>query len=572
MSTNSYRQVKLDEFEKEFNQLIELSSQDLGSSIVAVSDEWFAPAKCLINPKPAQAYPGQFGPNGALYDGWESRRHNALYDWVIIRLGVSSATIEAFDLDTTHFSGNEAPACCVFGLPISSQSDSASTIAPSADHPQWQEVLPTVPLGPSSRHLFKINETTETYRYLKLHMIPDGGLARFRVYGHPIPIFPENLVSRFDLASALLGAQVVLTSNQHYGVGSNLILPGRGPESMDGGWETRRSRKPGHSDHVIIKLSTTGYLDYTEIDTNYFIGNFPQEVDLNGTNSDQLIPSPDAEWVQILPKTKLGPHQQQYFQLSRPNVPLTHVKMTIYPDGGIKRVRLFGRRSPSCDDPLVLPNPEPTAPGLPIPFLSVCPSKPMITVPVLPLTRAAFAPFGSTIEAHDDPRTWPPSIQHKTVNFGCAEKYCDVAQIESLKTPTGILPKSNLCIFSSQPWPETIDGESKRSWKLKGLERHPYSSQSFIPLTPNKQVSDSSSYLVVVGSDNGDGKPDWKNLRAFLAQSDQGITYKPNTWHAPLIAIKKPMDFACIVNETGIAEFDCELVECEGEEVVCELD
>ncbi|EGG12868.1 uncharacterized protein MELLADRAFT_76395 [Melampsora larici-populina 98AG31] len=245
--------------------------------------------------------------------------------------------------------------------------------------------------------------------------------------------------------------------------------------------------------------------------------------------------------------------------------------MTIYPDGGIKRVRLFGRRAPSYDIPLVLPEPKSTTSDLPAPFLCVCPSKPAITVPVLPLTRAAFSPFGYTIEAHDDPRTWHPSIQHKTVNFGSAEKYCDVAQIETLKTPTGVEPKSNLCIFSAQPWPETIGGEGNRRWKLKGLERHAYSSQSFLPLASNKEVSGLGSYLVVVGYDNGDGKPDWKNLRAFLAQADQGISYKPNTWHAPLIAIKEPMNFACIVNETGIPEFDCELVECGGEEVVCEL-
>lgn len=81
-----------------------------------------------------------------------------------------------------------------------------------------------------------------------------GGIARFRVYGRPIPVFPSDEKARFDMASVLLGARVVFTSNQHYGVGSNLILPGRGPANMDGGWETRRSREPGHSDHVIVKL------------------------------------------------------------------------------------------------------------------------------------------------------------------------------------------------------------------------------------------------------------------------------------------------------------------------------
>ncbi|KAG0151332.1 hypothetical protein CROQUDRAFT_36949 [Cronartium quercuum f. sp. fusiforme G11] len=560
--TERYQSIGLEDFHAHFGGLIELSSEALGSSIVSVSDEWFAPASSLLKVNPAQSFPGQFGPNGALYDGWESRRHNSrpTGDWVVIRLGVSSATVSGFDVDTTHFSGNEGPACRVFAFPSGPEADSVSPTGPSPDDPLWQEILPTVPLGPSSRHLFKIPKTSQTYQYVKLHMIPDGGIARFRVYGHPIPVFPADLTTQFDLASVLLGAQVVLTSNQHYGVGSNLILPGRGPASMDGGWETRRSRTPGHSDHVIIKLSTKGYLFYTEVDTNYFIGNFPQQVDFYGTESDQLIPGTDANWQQILPKTKLGPHQQQYFQLTKPELALTHVKMTIYPDGGIKRVRLVGCRTPTASPPATLPSPNAFA-EISVPHLCICPTKPKIKIPVLPLTRAGFAPFGSTIEAYDDSRTWPPSIRHKTVNFGSAEKYNNVAQLVTITTPNGLQPAPNFCVFSCKPWPRTDDNK----WALKGLERHPYSSQSFVPLGAG-----TGRYLVVVGLDNGTGKPDLGNLRGFMAQVGQGISYEPNVWHAPLIAVDQSMDFACVVYETGVAEFDCELVECD-QEVVCEM-
>jgi len=95
--------------------LVELSSVALGSKIVSVSDEFFAEAFHLIKVEPAVSLKGSFGPNGALYSGWETRRHNPTYDWCIIKLG-APGSIYAFDIDTCHFNGNEAPEVSVDGL------------------------------------------------------------------------------------------------------------------------------------------------------------------------------------------------------------------------------------------------------------------------------------------------------------------------------------------------------------------------------------------------------------------------------------------------------------------------
>ena len=107
--------------------------------------------------------------------------------------------------------------------------------------------------------------------YVKLKMYPDGGIvslslmfvfllvvnqhrqARFRVYGHVSPVHPSNESELFDLAHVFAGGRVEYTSDQHFGIGSNLILPGRG-KNMGGGWETKRSRQKEHKDWVIIKL------------------------------------------------------------------------------------------------------------------------------------------------------------------------------------------------------------------------------------------------------------------------------------------------------------------------------
>jgi len=562
------------DFDQHFHSLIELSSESLGGSVIAVSDQWFAPAESLLKPHPPLDLRGQFGPNGALYDGWESRRHNPSHDWVIIQLGVPSGTIVGFDIDTTLFNGNEAPACSVYGL------DRLSPAPDSPDDPQWRELLPVVFLGPSARHLFKIPETEKGYRYLKLHMIPDGGIARFRVYGNPIPVFPEG---RFDLASVLLGARVVVTSDQHYGVGSNLILPGRGPKSMDGGWETKRSRKPGHCDFVVIKLATQGFLDYAEIDTNYFIGNFPQMVDLYATVSDQIVPDPQSKWTEILAKSKLGPHQQQYFQLSNSQEKFTHVRMTIYPDGGVKRVRLFGRRIGTSEGNTELPIPNPSTQEenerIPTSVPMKKSSEILRRLPILPLSRAGFGPYGSVIEAHLDLRASPPDIRSKVVNFGTATKFDHVARLETT-THDSPAPAPNLCTFSCQPWEPELASSGRFEWRLKGLERHQFSSQTFIPLATHTRTAEQAEqdqfnsqtegeYLIVVALDNN-GKPNLDSLRAFLGTKSQGISYFKNIWHAPLIAINNRMDFTCLIYETGDPKIDCELVEIH--DVVCELD
>lgn len=115
--------------------------------------------------------------------------------------------------------------------------------------------MPISPLGPSSRHLFTLDPKDQgtPFTHVKLMMHPDGGIARFRVYGSVIPLFPKELSVPLDLAHSFNGGRVVFVSNQHYGVGSNLLLSGRGKDMGDG-WETRRSRIPGHKDYVVIKL------------------------------------------------------------------------------------------------------------------------------------------------------------------------------------------------------------------------------------------------------------------------------------------------------------------------------
>ncbi|KAE9411273.1 allantoicase [Gymnopus androsaceus JB14] len=525
----SFEQIKLDDA---FSGSTELSSVALGGRVLSVSDEFFAEAFHLLLVEPPPSLKGQFGPNGALYSGWESRRHNPRYDWCIIKLG-ASGTIVGFDIDTTHFNGNEAPEASVqaFYDPLSSD--------PDATDARWTEILPKVKLGPSSRHLFTIpNAPSATY--VKLNMYPDGGIARFRVYGHVKPLF--------DLAHVFAGGRVEFVSDQHFGVGSNLILPGRGKDMGDG-WETKRSRLPGHKDWVIIKA--------VELDTAHFKGNFPESCEIHALSSvndvDWTVERSESEdWTLVLPRTKLGPHRQHYFQLENvEGVAFTHIKVTIHPDGGLKRVRMLGRREVAGASKV-----PSTAYELES-VTTLVASKPAAaksTLPVLPLTPEAFAPFGQVIQAYGDHTAAPKGTKITPANGGTASKFHKLSLLAS-SYPPNAGATAGLSVYRCQPLKDVnmTDGTTELT--------------DLYPMGPgpNEGLADPGHrYLVVVAKNGENDKPDLKTLRAFVACTSQGIVYNTGIWHQPMTVLDKALDFTCIETQIGNGSIeDCEIVELE---------
>ncbi|GAA5926177.1 allantoicase [Sporobolomyces koalae] len=565
--------LPLESFDQHFGSLIELSSEALGGSIEAVSDEFFAAAACLLRVPPSVSMKGQFGPNGALFDGWESRRHNPSYDWVIVKLG-AKGSIVGVDIDTGHFSGNESPASGVWGALV----PEGETI--SQDSPLWSPLLPITPLGPAQRHLFNLpSGPSPAVTHLKLTMHPDGGIGRFRAYGHVLPSAtpaPSTVTSAglVDLGHVLNGGTVTGESDQHFGRGGNLILPGRGKDMGDG-WETRRSRGrlgTGKGDWVVLKLGEPGYLEWVDIDTLHFVGNFPESAALKGIISKEECPSyDDAGWTEILSNTKLGPHRQHFYQLGEREKAWTHVRLDIFPDGGVKRLRLYGRpasqhaqgysaaHSIASPSPVALAAAAIAAPNNQSAASSATSAVTVPKLPAVPLTPSSFAVYGSVLQSYPDARCAPKSIPIKTVNFGTAQKYNFLSPtaaprpVPAEHAAQGVEQQLNMCVFRCEPQ-DAIGGEDGK-WQVRVLERHEFSSQTFVPMG-----TASGSYLVLVALPGPAGLPDLTTLRAFLASSSQGITYHANVWHHPLIALGgKPIDFSCFVWETGVAKLDCEI-------------
>ncbi|KAL8712581.1 MAG: hypothetical protein Q9220_003112 [cf. Caloplaca sp. 1 TL-2023] len=326
---------------------IDLISSSLDSSILAFSDEWFAAASNLTKPNPPIRRPGVFVDTGAWYDGWETRRHNPEpYDWVIIKLGVASGRVNGVEVDTAFFDGNHAEAVEVQGCYEVGEDANAEVV--KKEYSGWRPVLGHRECGPTQRQAWTVQDDRHV-THVRLCMFPDGGIARFRLYGQVVPVFPTSMDQQVELSAAVMGGMVVDASEEHFGSSSsNLLLPGRGVD-MGGGWETRRSRVKGHVDWVIVRLGSRGHIRRIIVDTAFYRGNFPQAMKVDACDCVAGTPkAEDTRWKEVVGLQKLGPDKEHEYAGPSLNhvegAAYTHLKMTIVPDGGVKRFRVLGTR------------------------------------------------------------------------------------------------------------------------------------------------------------------------------------------------------------------------------------
>jgi allantoicase len=321
-----------------FHQWVRLEQPRLGTRVVFATDDFFADKSRLIDPTGAKFVPDKYDENGKWMDGWESRRKREPgHDYCILRLGIPGI-VRGFDIDTSHFTGNFPPHASVDACVSQDE-------IPGEDA-DWRELLSKVGLQGDSHHFFSV-DSNNAYTHLRLNIFPDGGVARLRVFGEIRPDrseFGENEI--IDLLAFENGGRALLCSDEHFGSMHNLTVPGRGV-NMGDGWETARRRKPGN-DWVILALGFPGTIERVEIDTAHFKGNYPdraaiQAALLTSSEPDDLEVASE-NWATLLPESKLDMDQQHFFtdKLHKIGV-VSHVRLSIFPDGGISRLRFFGR-------------------------------------------------------------------------------------------------------------------------------------------------------------------------------------------------------------------------------------
>jgi allantoicase len=169
---------------------------------------------------------------------------------------------------------------------------------------------------------------------------------------------PGSLDRFVDLASRRFGGSVVAANDETFAPKESLILPsvptftartfGHRGQVYDG-WETRRRREPGH-DWAVVRLGLPGIVHGVVVDTAHFTGNYPEAASVDGRWEDgypaaaELVGT-EAGWAGLVPRRRLRGDTRNVFAAG-PRHLVTHVRLAIYPDGGVARLRVYGEVVP----------------------------------------------------------------------------------------------------------------------------------------------------------------------------------------------------------------------------------
>lgn len=320
-----------------FTKYLNLADARLGTLALSVTDDWFADVNRLFQHTAPVFRPEVFDGNGKWMDGWEARRkRHEGYDHTIIRLGVAG-TIKGVDIDTSFFTGNYPPSASLEACFLESGDPDAATL--------WTEILPAVELQGDKHHLHTIDSNLP-YSHLRFNIYPDGGVARLRVHGVPYKNWAGSEAGEIvDLCAALNGGRAIACSDEHYGQMGNIINPGRAAVMAEG-WETARRRTPGN-DWVIVALGVPGEVDSVLVDTLHYKGNYPDRVSIQAAyvkgGTDNQIETQSLFWRDLLPEQKMEMDREHHYAAELQKLgPITHVRLNVFPDGGVSRLRLWG--------------------------------------------------------------------------------------------------------------------------------------------------------------------------------------------------------------------------------------
>lgn len=318
-------------------RFVDLAQPRLGSQVVYATDDFFGDKGRLIDPGEPVFVPGKYDENGKWMDGWESRRKRGPgHDWCVVKLG-APGLVGGFEIDTRHFTGNYPPEAevevCVCGETLPGDDAAWTTATPrqelKGDDRAWRPLEHPVPAT-----------------HVRLHIYPDGGVARLRVWGRVDPdwskVAEEEVI---DLLAMAWGGRGIVANDEHFGRIGNLTAPGRGRDMGDG-WETRRRREPGH-DWAILELGTFGRVGEVVVDTAHFKGNYPDRCSIQATarahGPPHEIAAQAEAWPLLLPEVKLQADHVHRFKAELSDLgPIRFVRFNVHPDGGVSRLRLMG--------------------------------------------------------------------------------------------------------------------------------------------------------------------------------------------------------------------------------------
>jgi allantoicase len=325
-----------------WESLPDLAVRSLGGSVMAANDEFFADKENLVKPEAPDFTPLTFTAKGQQYDGWETRRRRGVpgHDWALVRLG-APGVIRGVVVDTAFFLANFPERCRVLATAVDGYPAPADL-----DAADWVELVPPTRLAGGTANAFAV-EVEQRFTHVRLEILPDGGVARLRVHGEPVPDPRQWAGLPLDLAAAVNGGLVTACSDSFYSPPDNLLRPGLS-QRMSDGWETSRRRDDGN-DWAVIQLAGHAVPVVAELDTTHYRGNCPDHAVLSGMDA-QADP---GQWFPLLAPARLQPDTPHRFRLAADR-PVTHVRLDIVPDGGLARFRLYGQLTPGGADAALL--------------------------------------------------------------------------------------------------------------------------------------------------------------------------------------------------------------------------
>ncbi len=335
----------------EFAHLVNLAEDLTGTFVLWATDDYFAEKENLLRPDAPVFLAEKFTDKGKWMDGWETQRKRSDgHDVCIIRLGTPGA-VHGVVFDTTHFRGNAPTQVLLEGI-VAPYTASADELNARTD---WHAIVVETPVKPNTENTVTLATPSARATHVRLHIFPDGGVARLRIFGDVVA--DDRLFLRsgvVDLAAVESGGTIAAVSDEFFGPPSNLLLPGRGA-NMGDGWETARRRTPG-SDWCVIKLARRGVLERIELDTAFFKGNAPQTVIVEAI--DEEAPSKDrlhtlGGWPVLISRTPLVQHKKHMLEPERPMI-VTHLRVHIFPHGGVNRLRAFGHAVDTAHEALMV--------------------------------------------------------------------------------------------------------------------------------------------------------------------------------------------------------------------------
>ncbi|MEU6860847.1 allantoicase [Glycomyces sp. NPDC046736] len=308
------------------NPLPDLAARALGGAVLAANDESFAAKDHLIAPYPVAHHPRTFDHRGQIYDGWETRRSRTEgHDWAVVRLAVPGIAHHAV-VDTAHFTGNHPPRVSIDAARVDGHPSLAEVLAAA-----WEPLVPVSEVKGDHPNEYRVH-SGRRYTHVRLNLHPDGGVARLRLHGTPVPDPALFADLPLDLAALVNGGSVIDASNAFYSDPAGAIRPGLAANQADG-WETARRRTPGH-EWLDLRLAGRGVVRVAELDTTHFKHNAPSAASLDAHDG--------SEAFELLPRTPLQPDTVHRFAILTAR-PATSVRLNIFPDGGMARLRLYGR-------------------------------------------------------------------------------------------------------------------------------------------------------------------------------------------------------------------------------------